>query len=706
MKKLLISALFVSALSAQAQEVLPNGYYRVQNKQTTNYIIVTHNQGGLNATTQTADLRALETIRGFDKVETDPASVIYIKKEAGGYRLKTQGVDTYELVNYYLQLAKRSDGDAWAAYATESGFTKYLYEQVNINEETDEVIEDWSRVITPTNEQINKIYNKAENKDRRWWYIKEVTLDEGQHFGVAPQTKVGDMYYQTFYADFPFTFANNGRKAYYVKNTDEALGIAVWEELSGTIAAGQPIIIGCPSNVAKDNKLNIGATGGAALNGNRLTGVYFNRYDFMENIDNRVAYNPTTMRVLGITADGHLGFVKAAIDYIPRNTAYITVSEKAADKLVLMTAAEYEAEKARQTATITARNAEREYGEANPQLGYDVTAGSIISGTPLVSTTANENSPAGTYDIVVSQGSVSNRLVTFVNGTLTVKKAPLNIAAGTYTIKQGEAMPDFTLTYTGFKNNENWEVLTKQPVVSCEASELSEPGEYPIIVSGAEAQNYDISYTTGKLIIAEADLVTITITDKKRVYGDANPDFDYQVSGGTLKGTPEISCSATPTSPVGTYAIVVSKGTVTNPNVKYVNGALTVEKANIEVTVDDCERNMNEPNPTFTLHYSGFKNGEDESVFTQLPVATTTATSSSQPGEYEIIISGGEAQNYTFTYVSGKLTVKLPNAIREIITSHPVDIYTIDGRKVRANATSFEGLPRGIYVVNERKVVF
>lgn len=704
MKKLLLTAVCMAALSVQAQEVLPDGYYRVQNKQTTNYIIVTHNQGGLNATTQTADLRALETIRGFDKVETDPASVIYIKKDPGGYRLKAQGEDTYEIVHYYMQLAKK-DG-VWAAYATESGLTKYLYEQVNIDEQTDQIIEDWSRVITPTAEQLSKIYNKAEHRDRRWWYINEVTLADGQYFGVAPQTKAGDMFYQTFYADFPFSFNSSSCKAYSVKLTDEALGVAVWEELSGPIAKGQPVIIGSPSNVAKDNKLNIGVTGATTISDNKLTGVYFNRYDYMQNIDNRVANDPATMRLLGTTSDGRLAFVKSDVDYIPRNTAYLTVSATAPDELVLMTAAEYADMKAQHTVTITARNAEREYGDQNPTLAFDITAGAILSGTPVVSTEANEQSPVGTYPIVVSLGTVGNRLATLVNGTLTVKKAPLTIAAGTYTKKQGEPMPDFTLTFTGFKNGETSDVLTTQPTISCEANELSAPGEYTITVYGAEAQNYDIAYTTGKLIVTEADLVTVTVKDTKRTYGDANPNFNYEVSGGTLQGTPEISCTATATSPVGNYDIVASLGTVTNPNVIFVAGKLTVEKATIEVTVDDCERSMEEPNPTFTLHYSGFKNGEDESVFTQLPVATTTATSSSQPGEYEITISGGEAQNYAFTYVPGTLTVKQTDAIHAVSISRPADVFTLDGRKVRANATTLQGLPRGVYVVNGRKVVF
>ena len=94
--------------------------------------------------------------------------------------------------------------------------------------------------------------------------------------------------------------------------------------------------------------------------------------------------------------------------------------------------------------------------------------------------------------------------MTYVAGTLTITKAPLTIAAGTYTKKQGEAMPEFALTYTGFKNDETKDVLTKLPTVSCEATESSAPGEYPVTVSGAEAQNYDISYSNGIMTVIES----------------------------------------------------------------------------------------------------------------------------------------------------------------------------------------------------------
>ena len=354
---------------------------------------------------------------------------------------------------------------------------------------------------------------------------------------------------------------------------------------------------------------------------------------------------------------------------------------------------------------IAARNYTRKYGDANPAFEYDV-AGDDLDGTPEIICDATATSPVGTYDVVVKQGSVKNYNVTYVKGTLTVEPAPLTISVGTYTKKQGDPMPEFTLSYTGFKNNETESVLTKQPVVSCEANVASAPGEYPVTVSGAEAENYAISYSNGKLIVTMADAVVITAKNYTREYGDANPAFEYDVTGATLDGTPEISCEATATSPVGTYDIVVKQGSVKNYNVTYVKGTLTIEPAPLTVSVEDCSREQGKENPVFAIRYSGWKNGEDESVLTVKPVATTEATKESPVGQYTIRASGGEAQNYSLSYVDGVLTVTESTDIGyRLAEGQPFNVYTTSGILIRHQVTTLEGIPSGLYIIHGKKVV-
>ena len=151
--------------------------------------------------------------------------------------------------------------------------------------------------------------------------------------------------------------------------------------------------------------------------------------------------------------------------------------------------------------TLTAKSYTRQYGEANPTFGYEVTSGTITSGTPTITCSATATSPVGTYDIVIAKGSVTNGTMNLVKGTLTITKAPLTISAGSYTKVEGEANPTFTPTFSGFKNGETKNVLTKQPTITCTATTASTPGSYPVTVSGAEAQNYSISYVNGTLTV-------------------------------------------------------------------------------------------------------------------------------------------------------------------------------------------------------------
>jgi len=77
----------------------------------------------------------------------------------------------------------------------------------------------------------------------------------------------------------------------------------------------------------------------------------------------------------------------------------------------------------------------------------------------------------------------------------------------------------------------------------------------------------------------------------------------------------------------------------------------------LTVTADNQTRPYGSPNPTLTFTYRGFVNGEDTTVLTTKPTATTPATFASLVGQYPIAVTGGVAQNYTFNYVQGTLTV-------------------------------------------------
>lgn len=87
------------------------------------------------------------------------------------------------------------------------------------------------------------------------------------------------------------------------------------------------------------------------------------------------------------------------------------------------------------------------------------------------------------------------------NTTGSISRKALMITADDKERFAGTPNPAFTESYSGFVSNEGPEVLITGPVLSTTATQASLMGEYPIEVSGADAANYEISYTAGTLTV-------------------------------------------------------------------------------------------------------------------------------------------------------------------------------------------------------------
>lgn len=215
---------------------------------------------------------------------------------------------------------------------------------------------------------------------------------------------------------------------------------------------------------------------------------------------------------------------------------------------------------------------------------------------------------------------------------------------------------------------------------------------------GDERSGIDLLYITKE---KDAEPVTITADDKTMTYGDKVPTLTYTISGAALNGTPSLSTTATKASPVGTYTIKVEQGTVTNENVIYVDGTLTIEKADLTVGVEDVTITEGDAIPSFILTYSGFRNGDTESkAFTTKPKATTTATAYSKAGTYPITVSGGKATNYALNYTQGTLTIEPASGIEGVYADGQGNavIFNINGQKLSKPK-------KGINIIGGKKVV-
>ncbi|MBR6978902.1 MAG: leucine-rich repeat protein [Prevotella sp.] len=164
----------------------------------------------------------------------------------------------------------------------------------------------------------------------------------------------------------------------------------------------------------------------------------------------------------------------------------------------------------------------------------------------LTLTWTSSNSSVATFDgnVLTVKGAGTATITATQNGnddykpytkeyTLTVAKAPLTITAKSYNIFQGDALPAFEAEFSGFKNNETYDVLTTQPSFLCNATSTSTPGTYDIIVSGAASDNYDIAYVNGTLTIEDTIATITTLTIPASGMTTFCPANDLDLSGVT-----------------------------------------------------------------------------------------------------------------------------------------------------------------------------
>ncbi|MGF7042248.1 MBG domain-containing protein [Mucilaginibacter lappiensis] len=334
--------------------------------------------------------------------------------------------------------------------------------------------------------------------------------------------------------------------------------------------------------------------------------------------------------------------------------------------------------------TITANNAAKTYGSANPALSVSYSGfvgtdnASSLTTAPTVSTTAITNSPVNTYPITASGAVSTNYTIVYKPGVLTITTAALTITANNKNKPYGQTITggagSAAFTSTGLVNSETIGSVTIAYGTGAAANAAVNTYTGSVVASAATGGtftpgNYHITYVAGNIVVSRATL-TITANNQSKIYGAANPALSVSYSGfvngdnsASLTTKPAVVTTATVTSAAGTYPITASGAAIANYNIVYAPGTLTINKAMLTITADNKSRLYGTPNPVLTATYSGFVNGDNQAGLITQPILKTVATINSAPGNYPVTASGAVSPNYSFNYVSGKLTVRpLSNA--------------------------------------------
>ncbi|WP_180361168.1 two-partner secretion system adhesin CdrA [Pseudomonas aeruginosa] len=432
---------------------------------------------------------------------------------------------------------------------------------------------------------------------------------------------------------------------------------------------------------------------------------------------------------------GKTSRVDTRLDLFMREGAFNSFAERAQVEMFKTTTTAGDILSRQQTATLTANDATRVYGDVNPTLTATMSGINAIDAyvnsqfndlyQATASTTATQASNVGQYAITGNANgseyfSQRYQLVR-QDGKLTVTPAQLIVSADAKTKVYGDADPTLTYQVSGLKNSD-----TAAGVLSGNLGRVAgeNVGNYGILQGGLglNTANYTLSYVGNDLRITPAQLNVIADA-KTKVYGDLDPALTYQVSGlkrgdtagAVLNGG---SLSRVAGENVGVYGI--NQGGLglvsSNYTLNYQGNNLTITKALLNVIADAKTKVYGDADPSLTYQVSGLKNGDTAGAV--LNGGSLSRVAGENVGVYGINQGGLGlvSANYDLSYQGNNLTITkaLLNVIADAKTkvygdADPSLTYQVSGLKNGDTAGSIltGGLNRaagenvGVYGINQ-----
>jgi hypothetical protein len=263
--------------------------------------------------------------------------------------------------------------------------------------------------------------------------------------------------------------------------------------------------------------------------------------------------------------------------------------------------------------------------------------------------------PPNTTLIVPSVSEPYGPSTTTISATLTVTE-------------DGSPISGKTVDFTFMGNSIGNAVTNGTGVASISGVDVSSlaAGFYDdaIYVSFAGGDGYQATFSYADFTLVGIPL-TVTAHPQTKYYGHLEPTYTYEYTGTLHEGdsfagalTREIGDN------LGEYEIF--QGTLTagpGYTITYISDFLTITEAPLTVTATNYTKLITDSAITeFEFTYEGFVLGQNAAALTTQPTCELEdGADQSVPGVYEITCDGGEADNYSFNYVDGTLTVNAVN---------------------------------------------
>lgn len=312
-----------------------------------------------------------------------------------------------------------------------------------------------------------------------------------------------------------------------------------------------------------------------------------------------------------------------------------------------------------QSITVSANQTNKQYGDADPVIGYTITSGSLKFSDDFVGAlTRQPGETLGSYTI--EQGSLSlseNYILEFVSNDFVIEKRQITIIPSVSSKIYGETEPELTyqIVVGSLVNGEKLEgeIYRDKPTTAADPHLYENVGSYRIY-STLNHENYEITFGTHYFEV-EPRVIEIRAENASKVYGQEDPELVYTIineedilSGDVLQG----SISRVSGENAGNYDIRSSLTLGRNYTINFTRGIFTILPIELVVRTENYVKTYGQMDPVFTYQIV-----EGELINSDILYGSITREQGEDAGVYKMLSSLSNI-NYNITLEEAYLVIE------------------------------------------------
>ncbi len=295
------------------------------------------------------------------------------------------------------------------------------------------------------------------------------------------------------------------------------------------------------------------------------------------------------------------------------------------------------------------------YGDDDPIFTY--TARNAVEGEALsLSISRRRGENVGFYSYFLMYRENSNYNISLVNQQFEILPREIKVSVQNQSKKFGDEDPQIEFSLAeGLCFDDKQEDIIDGQVYRRHGENV---GVYDYDFSRlSTSANYTFVNSANTNFIITKRPITVTIGKHEKVYGDADPTFDYEVSNDIEGQRFEAQIVRDYGEDVGTYRLIC--GTANDPRylIEYVEGTLVINPYELTIKADEKVKIYGDEDPILTVSITkGFLKFNDR--IDSLVVGNLDRKQGEVVGKYEINLGTlSFGKNYLLTFESGELTI-------------------------------------------------